>query len=643
MTFEDLGIQLKGKTGTIYMVCPKCVDTRKAENRKKTCLTVHNEPGNQWWKCQNCDWKGNLETHQKSQKIYEKAYMPKVRPTIYSPEITLFLTKRGISSSTAFNAGVYETKAKEEQIICYPYYVNHSLRNVMFRRVNYIKGVTEGAREWQIKRTEEVQTESVFWGLDDYDRDHPECIIVEGQTDRLSWLEAGYKNVLSVPMGGINPPKGDTDKKEYEKKFAFINDEFRAITNTSRKFILCTDADDVGIATREAMASIIGKNRCYKVTLPFKYKDSNEVLAGNDNGLQALGIEGIHEVYKTSKPFPIEGIITLMDIRDELILMTKEGPKKGYLCGNKALDPVLSIREKLLMVVTGIAGMGKSTWTRWYTTSLTLNNPDLKWGIYTPENRPMKREFLRICEVKEGRSSWVKHQNCMGPDQLQNAMNWTNDHFYLMAPEHRNYFSFEKEKPKTLKNLFGYIKTLKDRYGITGFVIDAFNKVEHERDSKQAEEQYIGMVLDLILEFLDIEDLMGIIVAHPHKMEAKPTGNFPVPGLFNVKGSSAWSERTDIGIAIHRNKFKQASVVDDEGKKQKTWVRDPYAATLVDINKMKFDELGEETGVEMYLDMRSGYRFVEEPPRYYQEKTKPLIETSTPETFNSETSDDLPF
>jgi twinkle protein len=499
----------------------------------------------------------------------------------------------------------------------------------MFRRVGYIKGISEGPREWQIKRTEEVQTESVMWGLNEYNKDHPECIIVEGQTDRMSWVECGFKNVISIPMGGIQPSKDGSEVKvqELDKKLAFLNDEFREITATCKKFILITDADPVGILTRDILASAIGKNKCHKVTLPYKYKDSNEVLAGNmQTNLEALGKLGLLEVMATEKPFPIEGIIQLNDIREELILMTKQGPKRGYITGhNVELDKILSNREKLLTTVTGISGHGKSTWVRYYTTMLSLTNPHLRWGIFTPENRPMKREFLRICEVQQGKSSWPGHVNSMSNIELNAAMDWVNEKFFLLSPEHRNYFSFEKEKPKTLKNLFGYIRTLKDRYGISGFVIDAFNKIEHERDGKQAEENYIGMILDMILEFLDAEDMMGIIVAHPTKMEAKLNGNFPIPNLFNVKGSSAWNERSDIGISIHRNKFKQVDQEDEFGKKVKNWVQDPYAPTSVTICKMKFDELGEENMVESYLNIRNGYRFVEKIPNYYDAKQSPFI------------------
>lgn len=627
MTFEELGIKTKSRVGRFYTTCPKCSDSRKAENKKKECLTVNDEPGNQWCKCHNCYWAVNLAAYERSQKIYEQAKMPSVRATIYSAPINEFLASRQISPATALSLGVYETKGGGESIICYPYYQKHQLKNVMFRRVNYVKGESEGPREWQIKRTDEVQTESIFWGLDEYDPEHWECIIVEGQTDRMTWVECGFKNVLSIPMGGIAP--GSVS----DKKLEFINEDFKTLTATCKRFYVITDNDEVGVATREAITARIGKHRCYKTTLPFGYKDSNEVYAGNvKKNLDPLGKKGIQELYDIAIPYPIEGIIRLMDVREEVMLLSKEGPKKGYLTGVPLLDETLSLKEKLMMVVTGIPAMGKSTWVRWYVTQLSKTNPELSWGLFTPENRPVMREYLRICEVYQGQSATPKYVNSMSNEVLEKAMRWTNDHFMIMSPERRNFFSFQKENPKTLKNLFGYIRTLRDRYGIKGFVIDAFNKIEHERDTRQPEEQYIGMVLDMILEFLDVEDMMGIIVAHPYKMEAKPNGNYQVPGLYHIKGSSAWNERADIGVAIHRNKF----INENDGMKgtKESWVRDYYAPTMVDINKMKFDELGQEGQIEMYLDIRNGYRFTQAKPKYYISKEKPLIENTTEETFD---------
>lgn len=642
MTFEDIGIQTKGKVGRFYMVCPKCVDARKAENKKKECLTVNNEPNNQWFSCHNCEWKGNLKAYERSEKIYAKAHMPIVKTSIFTKPISEFLALRQISPSTALNLGIYEWsfKAKngeEINAICYPYYVNHSLRNVMFRRVDYVKGVSKGPREWQIKYEEgQVETESVFWGLNEYDREHNECIIVEGQTDRMTWVECGFKNVLSVPMGGINP-----NSKDNEKKLSFINDEFREITSQCKKFFIFTDNDEVGKATREALAQKLGKNKCYRSALPFKYKDSNEVYAGNvEKGLDPLGRKGIEDIFNSAQPYPVEGIITVLDLSEEIDSFVKGVVQKGYLVGEKNLDSVLSIKEKLMMVVTGIPAMGKSTWVRWYATQLSKHNPELSWGMFTPENRPPQREIVKICECYQGQTAMQNYNNAMSTEQLNRAKQWTHEHFKLISPERRNFFSFQKEAPKTLKNLFGYIRTLRDQYGITGFIIDAFNKIEHERESKMAEDLYIGMILDMILEFLDYENMMGIIVAHPYKMESLPSGNFRIPNLYNIKGSSAWNERTDIGVVVHRNKFVNENE-NLKGVKEK-WVRDQYAPTIIDIAKMKFDELGQEETIEMFLNTRAGYRFQSDKPKYYSEakvKEEPKIE----EDFSDVIQSELPF
>jgi twinkle protein len=51
---------------------------------------------------------------------------------------------------------------------------------------------------------QEANTEKILYGLDDIKRAR-DIIIVEGEIDKLSMEEAGYRNCVSVPDGA--PPK----------------------------------------------------------------------------------------------------------------------------------------------------------------------------------------------------------------------------------------------------------------------------------------------------------------------------------------------------------------------------------------------------------------------------------------------------
>ena len=117
---------------------------------------------------------------------------------------------------------------------------------------------------------------------------------------------------------------------------------------------------------------------------------------------------------------------------------------------------------------------------------------------------------------------------------------------------------------------------------------------------------------------------------------------FRSPDLTSVKGGSAWSERADIGVAVHRNKF--VNINDGvKGAKEK-WERDQYAPTLLDINKMKFEEDGREDTVQMWLDIRAGFRFSSRKPQWIANKEAALVEETTKENFDpGNEQQELPF
>jgi hypothetical protein len=160
--------------------------------------------------------------------------------------------------------------------------------------------------------------------------------------------------------------------------------------------------------------------------------------------------------------------------------------------------------------------------------------------------------------------------------------------------------------------LFDYFKSLKRNEGIFSFSIDAWNKIDHQRPSGMSETDFISRELDRVLEFCDYMDLLGFIIAHPTKLEKTKGGNYDIPTLYDIKGSSAWFEKVDIGITTHRNKHKNANA-DVKGAKE-LWKVDKFAPTIIDVQKMKFDELGEEGSFEVYMDWRKGDRFVENKP-----------------------------
>lgn len=108
-------------------------------------------------------------------------------------------------------------------------------------------------------------------------------IIVEGEIDLLSVIEAGYDNVVSLPFGATNI-KSIENQKEWIEQFS--------------KIIIATDNDKAGEESRDKIIKVLNNKNLYKVEYG-EYKDFNEIL-------MAEGKDKIKEIIKNAVPLPTD-------------------------------------------------------------------------------------------------------------------------------------------------------------------------------------------------------------------------------------------------------------------------------------------------------------------------------------------------
>lgn len=106
-------------------------------------------------------------------------------------------------------------------------------------------------------------------------KDKSYLIIVEGEIDLLSAIEAGDDNVVSIPFDCKNLKCIDNQKKWIE---------------SFSKIILAVDNDEPGIECKDKLIEKLNgiKNKLYTVEMG-EYKDFNEIL-------MTEGIEGLAQV-----------------------------------------------------------------------------------------------------------------------------------------------------------------------------------------------------------------------------------------------------------------------------------------------------------------------------------------------------------
>jgi twinkle protein len=663
MEFIDLGIKTESGRLNYYTTCPKCEPTRKHKGKKS--LTVHDEVGNRWYKCHNsgCEFSGNLDIMDKFKQVYEKSRMPARIPESYSLEVREYFQGRGIDPKTAQREKVFEFSVGGKPRVGFPHYINMTLVNVKYLNIRWRHG--DDSPKWY-QMNKEYGTRSIFWGMQSikFDTEDEETklpkilIITEGEIDALTWKQCRYNNTVSVPMGAPNPKA-----KNFEHEFDYVSDPYvKSFFEDIDLIIFSTDNDNPGKVLREQLALRFGKEKCKYIHYPVGYKDINEVFNGNKKAeppLPALGQEGVDECYQNLSSFAVKGIIRPSDVRDDLERYAKEGFVKGLGIGVPEIDRLYTLKAPQISFITGIPGSGKSVYVRWYLAEFIRYNIKLniKWALFTPENRPVAREYAKLAEALTGMSFKEGLRNSMPSDLRAKTMRLMEKHFFIISPDKMNFETWNGKisanRVNGMESILKYLEYLKTTENIFGYVIDAWNKIEHEQPKYMTETSFISQQLDYLINFNDVYNVHGIVIVHPKKIDQQGA-NYKMPSLYDIKGSSAWKEKADIGIILHRYKMKKKDNVEipkgaDEDEKYYV-VHD--APTIVRTEKIRFEEIGIEDRIRLKMDPAKGGRFFVD--KNYKPSTKdedgpkklnPKIEEEEEElpTVFQGTGDDLPF
>jgi len=541
-------ISLNG-SGENKMPCPECSkDRKKAKNK---CFSFN--AGTRIGYCNHCMTSFFEYVQQEQKKEYSiPVYTPS---TNIDQNSVKWFTGRMISKQTLDRLQISNSKeyisqvAAERNCICFPYYRNGQVVNVKYR---------DGAKNFKLCKDAEL----IFYNLDSV-KDHKECIVTEGEIDCLSFIEAGFEPVLSVPNGAGG------------KSMDYVTNCYEDLLHIE-KFILATDQDPKGIELREELIRRLGPERCYSVD--FKdCKDGNEYLV-------KYGSIELQDVVKNAQSVPIKDIIVLDSIYDSIYNLYQKGLQPGKTISVRQVDEFITWETGRLAVVTGIPSHGKSTFVDFLITRLNVLH-GWKIGLFSPENCPVQVHVANISNVISGKS--------FNPKYLQQA-EFEKTYCYIRE----NYFWIVPDEDISIQNILDKAKYLVRKQGIKVLVIDPFNKLEHQSDYGESETRYISRFLDKLSMFAKMNDVLVILVAHPKKMEKnKETGLFNRPSLYDISGSATFFDKPDYGLIVFRD-FKTGLVT-------------------IDVSKVRFKHLGPGGECELVFNaINNRYEMNNDPMGY---------------------------
>lgn len=545
-TWQDFNIDIpSGATGNVRITCPECSPKRKKSKEK--CLSV--DVSEKVWLCHHCGFKGSLNNKPDSE-IIKHFKLPKQEiKTTLPKNVIVWFHKRGISESTLIKCKIGYGDNKDIQ---FPYYKDGKIVNIKHRV--YPK------KFWQ-----EKDAEKCLYRFDDIQVGGNFLIITEGEIDCLSFIEAGYHCVTSIPDGAPS-----ATSKEFHTKFDFLKSAEELI-KLYPKIILATDSDAPGKMVEQELARRIGQEKCYRIEYPEDCKDGNDVLV-------KCGPDRLKQLADNAHPFPVEGLFSASDFKNEVATLYDMGVNSGLSAGWKFLDEFYTVKGNEFTVITGIPGAGKSTWIDNLVVNM-VSEHDWKFLFFSPENWPVGRHVQSILEkiLKQPFGTNSRHTTRMTKEDALETVEILGKYIFFVYPE-EGYLTVDEILEKARIAIF--------RHGINGVIIDPWNEIDHDYDG-MTEAQYLSKSLSKIRQFAKRNGIHIWVIAHPKNLIKDKDGNYKPPTMYEISGGAHWRNKSDNGICLYREDYRSSE-------------------TTVIIQKIRFKETGKIGQIKLHYSEDTG-------------------------------------
>jgi twinkle protein len=533
-SIKDVALRLG--SGQHKINCPFCATARKKKNQKTLSLKVDNEAI--YYNCWHCGEDGGIKFNDNNFKVVRREPMNvNTHSNILSSEVPKhweivgdnngslqYLQSRGISKSTAEKTGVQFTKQyistaqKELPCIVFPY-KNKGLLEFAKVRSFPEKGFSSHGKAVNFYNIDNVKTND--W-----------VIICEGEMDCLSFIECGYDSVISIPHGAVMKVVDGKIDPHDDGKFKFIWNS-KSKLDLCDKVVIAMDNDASGLAMEEEIARRVGKDKCYKIVYPKDCKDANDVLC-------KYGKEKLKEIADMPIPYPVSGLYDASHFYDQVDDIYEKGIGSGVSTGYKEVDPLYTVVEGQLTVVTGHPSSGKSEFVDQIMVNIAKEK-GWKFGICSFENEP-RIHIAKLISKHMGKPFFDGYTPKLSKAELEQGKKFVSDNFCFLYQADGSL--------STLQSILDRMKVAVMRHGIRGCVIDPYNYIA--KDLTTSETDWISDMLTKLRVFAQAHGIHIWFVAHPTKMMRRDDGKVPPPKGYDIAGSASFFSKSDVGMTVHR-------------------------------------------------------------------------------------------
>ena len=449
---------------------------------------------------------------------YKKPTKQLLTPT---EEVLKYFLKRGIGSdivekyvsAAIFNNGTVAA-------FKFTYHGEHVFTK--FRNIFYKKG------DKQAKEVPEKDGKPVLWNIDNIDYSKP-VILTEGMIDALSVIQAGFDNVVSVPMGCNNFKWIDLCWEEIQK----INE-----------WVLYMDNDEAGYKMQKELLNKFSEDKYKFSIVEHELKDANEELV-------EFGPEIVKSFIDNAKKVPLDGVIDISEID-----ITDISKLDRVETGNNAIDMAMGgYLFPSLNVWSGQRAAGKSTML--YQTLIPALEKDYNVFIYTGELDAgmFKLWFYNQIATERHLEAKVDHirrkQNYRVNDTAIKAIDeWIKGKIWV----------FDNRIGNDKDEIISRMKEAYKRYNCKLFVLDNLTVMR----SKGIENKYEAQseLTDELRQFAINTNSCVNLVVHPRKGNNKMFDNDDVGGsgdITNLAFNVIYVRRVEKEDDLTETELKEAS------------------------------------------------------------------------------------
>jgi len=457
-------------------------------------------------------------------------------------------------------------------------------------------------KEWYLP---EYDNSPILFNMNKIDPLQP-LVITEGQFDTLAVIEAGYKNVVSVPGGTEN-------LKWIEECYDWL-DRFD-------KIILWSDNDKAGLNLRKEACSRLGTFRTYFVDLPqeleckdgckYPVKDANEVLFH-------CGKEKVLEFIINAKEIPITNVIDLSDVPD--FDMENAG---GIYSGIEELDNWISkFFFGTVVVLTGRNGNGKSVFLNQIFIAEPLHQNQDVFVFSGEMGRPVLKSWIEL--VLAGRENvTLKNNNIhiIKSEARTQMKDWFKNRVFV----------YDDDKDFSANSILNKLETVVRKFGVKVAVLDNLLTIDlqcKQEDLWQEQQKFMVRLINFASKY----NILIVLVAHPKK-----TAEFRRLTSDDVGGSGSLTNLCHYVLAVHRYTAKEKAGTKDGRGNYKKGFNPKKHDVVIDLFKNRLTGHANKE-IELYFDYMS-YRFFDVPKmlwkRYGWNKDASPIRTDNPNIDDS--------